>query len=103
MTKIIYSARARRELLQIIEMIAADNASAANVFADRVERHCSLLATTPEMGRPRPDVGPGVRSLVRGNYLIFYRWRSALDRVEILSVRHGSRRLPRLRRRTKPD
>jgi len=44
----------------------------------------------------RLDVGPAVRSLVEGSYLIFYRWVADRDRVDILCVWHGRRRLPRL-------
>ncbi len=96
MTRVVYTPRARRELNRIVETIAADNPRAADAFVARLERQCSLLATTPGMGRARPEVGPAVRSLVRENYLIFYRWNSERDRVDILCVRHGRRRLPRL-------
>ena len=96
MTRVSYSPRAQRELIGIIERIAVDNPGAANAFASRVEHQCSLLANHPEMGRRRPEIGPDVRSLVRGNYLVFYRWKPEGDQIVILSVRHGSRRLPRL-------
>jgi plasmid stabilization system protein ParE len=39
------------EVLTIVETIAADDESAANAFATRVEHQCALLATTPDMGR----------------------------------------------------
>jgi toxin ParE1/3/4 len=71
MIRVIYTPRARRDLIRIIETIAIDNRQAANAFARRLEHHCSLLAKTPEMGRMRPEVGPAVRSLVEGSYLIF--------------------------------
>jgi toxin ParE1/3/4 len=94
MTRVTYSARARRELIKIIETIAVDNPRIANAFASQLEHHCSLLANHPEMGRARPEIGAEVRSLVRGNYLVFYRWKRERDQVVILCVRHGSRRLP---------
>ena len=97
MIRVIYTPKARRDLIRIIETIAIDNRQAANAFARRLEHHCSLLAKTPEMGRMRPEVGPAVRSLVEGSYLIFYRWVADRDRVDILCVWHGRRRLPRLR------
>src|SRR5712692_2532031 len=96
MTRVIYTPRARRDLIRIVETIAIDNQRAALAFASKLEHHCSLLATTPEMGRERPEIGRGVRSLVQGNYLIFYRWSRQSDRVDILCVRHSRRRLPRL-------
>jgi toxin ParE1/3/4 len=97
MTRVVYAARARRELIRIADTIALDNRRAADKFAAQIAHFCALLATTPEMGRPQPEVGHSIRSLVQGNYLIFYRWRSERGYVEILCVRHGSRRLPRLR------
>jgi toxin ParE1/3/4 len=92
MSQVVYTQRARRDLLQI----AVDDPGAARVFEWRLRRHCSLLATTPEMGRQRPEIGRHVRSLVQGNYLIFYRWLPQVDRIDILRIWHGRRRLPRL-------
>ena len=97
MTRVIYMPRARRDLVEIVETIARDNPRAAEAFAARLEHHCSLLARMPEMGRARPEVGPSIRSLVEGSYLIFYRWQPDCDRVDIVRVWHGRRRLPRLR------
>lgn len=73
MIRVVYTPKLRRELLQIVETIALDNVFAANRFVKRLEHLCSLLATTPEMGPLRPEVGRNVRSLGFGNYLVFYR------------------------------
>jgi plasmid stabilization system protein ParE len=75
MIHVVYTRRLRHELSQIIETIARDNVPAADAFVARPEHICSLLATTPAMGPLRPVVGRDVRSLVMGNYLVFYRWR----------------------------
>ena len=96
MIRVIYTPKARRDLIRIIETIAIDNRQAANAFARRLEHHCSLQRH-PKMGRMRPEVGPAVRSLVEGSYLIFYRWVADRDRGDILCVWRGRRRLPRLR------
>jgi toxin ParE1/3/4 len=96
MTRVVYSRRARREIVHVVEGIAADNPSAARAFENDLSRHISLLAGSPEMGRLRPDVGSAIRSLTHGNYLIFYHYARAADRVDILCVRHGRRRLPQL-------
>jgi plasmid stabilization system protein ParE len=97
MIRVVYTSRLRRELLQIVKTIARDNTPAAGEFVIQLEHLCSLLAITPAMGPLRPKVGLNVRSLGLGNYLIFYRWNSELERVDILSVWHGRRRFPRLR------
>lgn len=86
MTRVVYTSRARADLIDIVESIAVDNPPAADAFAIELEHHCSLLATAPEMGRRRPEVGPAIRSLVHGDYLIFYRYSRARDRISILSV-----------------
>jgi len=96
MTHVVYTPRARRDVIRIVERIAIEDRNAAIKFARQLEHHCSLLASTPSMGRLRPEVGLGVRSLVEGSYLVFYHWRIDEDQVDILHVRHGSRRLPRL-------
>jgi toxin ParE1/3/4 len=96
MTHVVYSPRARRDILGVLEYIAREDPGVAAAFVTRLEHHCSLLAGTPQMGRERPDVGPGVRSLVEGSYLIFYKFNRDTDRVNILRVWHGRRRLPRL-------
>jgi toxin ParE1/3/4 len=96
MIRVVYTSRVRRELLEIVKTIARDNEPAADAFVDRLNHLCSLLAIAPAMGPLRPKIGRNVRSLGLGNYLIFYRWNSELERVDILSVWHGRRRLPRL-------
>jgi toxin ParE1/3/4 len=97
MIRVVYAPRLQRELGRIVDTIAIDNAPAADRFVAELEHLCSLLATTPAMGPLRSQVGRNVRTLSLGNYLIFYRWHSDADRVDILSIRHGRRRLPRLR------
>ena len=46
----------------------------------------------PELGRPRPEVYSGIRSLLCRNHLIFYRIRP--DAIEVLRILHGSMDLP---------
>jgi toxin ParE1/3/4 len=94
MIRVTYTRRLRRELHEIVDTIARDNAPAAEAFVDRLDRLCSLLAVAPAMGRLRPEVGPNIRSIGLGNYLVFYRWHAEAQRVDILSVWHGRRRLP---------
>lgn len=51
------------------------------------------LARNPRIGRERPEIAPGYRSVVEGGHVIFYRIRDT--RVEILGVVHGQRDLKR--------
>jgi plasmid stabilization system protein ParE len=93
---VVYSRRARREITRIVDVIMADNVRAAERFAADLEYRCSLLARTPEMGPARPNIGKAVRSLVHGNYTVFYRLNLDVDQAIILSVWHSRRRPPRL-------
>ena len=48
-----------------------------------------LIATQPNMGRSRPEVGSDVRSVGYKNHIIFYR--KLGPQAEILRVLHGAR------------
>ena len=74
--------------------IAQQSVASADRVYDRIHESCSRLTAHPELGRPRPDVREGVRSLVSGRWLIFYRPASGF--VRILRVVDGSRDLRRL-------
>ena len=49
-----------------------------------------LIARNPHIGRIRPNLGAGTRSLPIGNYRIYYR-QDDRGRVRILHVRHAAR------------
>jgi toxin ParE1/3/4 len=70
---------------------------AAALLVERTDHLLGLLAEFPAMGRERPDLGQGLRSMrVRGfPYLVFYR----VAGPDVLAIRvvHGARRIgPRL-------
>ena len=46
------------------------------------------LAENPELGRPRPEILPEIRSFQEGSHVIFYRPRKTV--VEIIGVPHMS-------------
>lgn len=82
------SEAAERDLTEIVTYIAQDNPAAAErMFVDFGLRF-DLLAQRPRLGRSRPEIGAGVRSLPVGRYLIFYR--IGRDAVEIARVVHGA-------------
>ena len=96
MTEVRFAVQVSRDLTRIGDSIAQDNPAAAAEFIDAIRKHCYLLASVPLMGRPRPDIGADIRSFPHGPYVVFYRFRSAIDRVEVLRVWHGRRRPPAL-------
>ncbi len=83
------TAAAEDDLACIRDYIAAENARAAEVFLDRVERVLELLARQPGMGVRRDDLRPGVRAKVLGQYVLVYRELS--KRTDVLRVLHGAR------------
>jgi len=84
---LIISDQAHEDLTEIWLYIANDSTAAADTFIDLLFKQCQLLCVTPEMGRKRDDLLPGVRSLAFRRYIIFYRQTStALEVVRILSA-----------------
>jgi toxin ParE1/3/4 len=73
-------------LIRIGDTIAQDNRVAAAEFVEAIRKHCYLLASVPLMGRARPAIGAAVRSFPHGPYIVFYRFRSEIDRVEVLRI-----------------
>ena len=74
--------------------IAKDDPAAAKLVVRRIIKAVRHLADNPAMGHPGrvPDtrelIVPGTR------YIVPYRVRPRLDRIEILRVFHASRKLP---------
>jgi toxin ParE1/3/4 len=92
--KIRISRPARRDLDEIWFFIAQDSLSAADGFVDDLTDKFSLLASFPQMGRSREDLGPELHSFPVKNYLVLYR--PVKGRVEIVRVVHTARDLKAL-------
>jgi toxin ParE1/3/4 len=60
-------------LIDIWRYIAPDNPTVADQCLDKIESRCRQLATFPELGPQRPDIGPDARTLVIGRWLAIYR------------------------------
>lgn len=87
--ELLASPKAVEDLGDIWEWIANDNPGAADCTLVELHRTFRLLAETPEMGRVRDEVIPGIRSFPKGRHVIFYRVRG--ETLEIVRVLHGSR------------
>lgn len=76
------------------EFVAKDNPVAARALVKRIHEAVDHLKSNPALGRPgrihgtRELIVPGTR------YIIPYRVRPQLNRVEVLRISHTSRRLP---------
>ncbi len=83
---------ARRDLEDIWDYIAEDNPSAADSFIALLVDKFQLLAREPQIGRERPEIRPGLKSLPVKKYVIFYRVAGSM--IEIARVLSGYRDIP---------
>ena len=90
----LVSGPAAGDLRDIRDWIAENDPQRAVRYLEELEALFARLAARPLIGRPRDDVGPGVRSMVHRNHVVFYRPRGA--DVEIARVLHGRRDLGRV-------
>lgn len=79
---------------QEAEYIAKDDPQAARLVVQRIHHTVSLLSDNPALGHPGRL--PGTHELVIPNtrYIVPYRVRPRLERIEILRVFHTSRKRP---------
>lgn len=72
--------------------LGGDAPDAADRLLETVRRKCVALARTPGIGRLREELGPGIRSLAVGRYVIFYR--AIPEGIEVARVLAGERDIP---------
>lgn len=80
---------------QEAEYIAKDDPQAARLVVQRIQQTVALLAENPNLGHPGRL--PGTHELVipKTRYIIPYRVRPQLERIEILRIFHASRKPPK--------
>jgi toxin ParE1/3/4 len=93
-TRLKLSGPARADLLEIWCYTAEGSVAAADRLLDRIHKRCNALTRMPRQGRLRPELGPELRSVPVGRYLIFYR--ETPRGVEVVRVRGGEMDLARL-------
>lgn len=91
MAGVVFTGKARADLIDIWLHIAADDPATADRVLDQLGEAAGRLADHPEMGTARNDIRPGLRYLISGSYLLLYRITDA--GVEIVRVVHGRRDL----------
>lgn len=89
MTSLHFTPRAIADLEAVHAYIASDSFKRASATIGRVRDRCRILRRWPELGRPRPELGPDIRSFPVGLLIVLYRL--AGDRVEILRIIDGRR------------
>ena len=81
---------AKEDLIDAWLHIAVDNTAAADRVVDRIDDAAQRLSDQPLMGRARPELGQGVRSMPTNTpYVLFYRAEPSC--IVVLRVLHHAR------------
>ncbi|MFC6024912.1 MULTISPECIES: type II toxin-antitoxin system RelE/ParE family toxin [Methylobacterium] len=89
MKPVVVSRRARADLREIGDFIAADNPTRARSFVSELRTRCQALGRQPMMGRPASEIALTVRILIFRSYLILHRILD--DRISIDRMLHSAR------------
>ena len=93
MKRLGFAPVARDDLDAIALYIAEDNPERALSFVAELEAKAIQAAERPRGFPARDELAPGLRSIVHGRYLLFFR--ELDDEVRIERVLHGARDLRR--------
>ena len=85
---------ALQNINQEANYIAKDNPQAARLVVQRVHHAVNLLAENPALGHPGRIHGTRELVVPDTRYILPYRVRPRLNRIEILRVFHSSRKTP---------
>lgn len=90
--KVLFRPEAESDLVAIALFISEHSQQRAIEFLARLRQRCAILEQHLHAGRPREELGAGVRSLVERTYVILYRVMDST--AEIVAIVHGARDLP---------
>ena len=87
--RVLWSPEAEEDLFDIWKYVwTAASAAVADKRLHEIDHVCRLLARSPDLGKARDDVRPGVRSMPVERYVIFYRIsKNATEIVRVLDER----------------
>jgi toxin ParE1/3/4 len=80
--------------LEIWEWIAPESPKIADRVYDAIEARCGSLQDRPQLGRSRPEIGEGARSLVIKRWIAFYR--IVEGGVQVVRIVDGAREFAKL-------
>ena len=89
--KFSFARGAEADLNEIWTYLAERDLQKADRTIDAISAKCLLLLDNPNLGRARPELNINYRSLVSGDYTIFYRFHN--QHVQITRILHASRNL----------
>lgn len=91
---IVWTDNATAQLRAIHDYIAQDSQRYALAMIDRLTSRSQQIARYPQSGSVVTEFDhPDIREIIEGPYRIIYRVKT--EHVEVLSVIHGARQLPR--------
>lgn len=88
--KLRLTARAHRDIADLMRFVAADDPAAAQRVLSRIERSLALLQRMPRLGAP--SLRKGTRQLTVPGLRIVIVYRLALNAIEVLTFFHTSQR-----------
>jgi toxin ParE1/3/4 len=88
-TRCTFARLAEADLEAIGDYIANDNPRRALTFVRQLRDRCQTIIQYPQAAPLRPELGRGVRMVVFGDYLIFYRHSKRMVIIE--RILHGAR------------
>jgi len=90
---VLANRKVKAELDEIWSYIATESGSTdiADRVVDAITDLFPQLGKHPQLGRPRDDLRPGLRSITTGSYVVVYRIEKS--NIRILHVVHGRRDL----------
>jgi len=89
---VLFRPQAEADLLSIALYVSDSSPERALALVSRLRRRCDILRAHPFAGRPRPELGTDLRSLVERPYVILYRL--VAEEIEIVAILHGALDLP---------
>ena len=95
--QVILSAKALRDLEEIVAFIAADNPPAAERFGHRLIAEAEAIGPHPQAGRMVPEFGdPSIRERIFRSYRIVYRLEQERRMIVVSRFWHAARDRPDL-------
>ncbi len=91
MGKIVRSAKAKRDLIDIYQYIATDNPRAARRMIEKLNQTAHILADAPQLGTGRFPSYPTVRGFPVDRYILLYEPLEAEGGIKLIRVFHGAR------------
>lgn len=85
-TRLVWSPRARADLIDIYLAIAIDRPQVAEQYFDRLEARAQELEAYPRLGPRRADLRPSMRMLSEPPYAILYETTPDTDEGPVTSV-----------------